>query len=85
MANVVERLGRFEFDHVACGVHDTEKGARWFAEQTGAEVIPTEPEPGQWYWSYAVPLPNQTALEIIGPNPAHTDLHPIKQVLKRFR
>ena len=84
MSNIVHTKGAFEFDHVACGVSDTEKGARWLAQQTGAEVMATEPEEGQWYWSHAMPLPDGAALEVIGPNPAHTGFHPIKQMLRQL-
>ena len=81
---VVKALGRFEFDHVALGAHDTEAGARWLAEKTGASVMKFEPEAGQWYWSNALPLPHGALLEVIGPNPAHRGFHPIKELLKRY-
>lgn len=82
---VVRALGRFEFDHVALGVNDTEAGARWLAEKTGASIAKFEPEAGQWYWSNALPLPHGALLEVVGPNPAHRGFHPFKELLKRYQ
>lgn len=85
MTELVKPLGKFEFDHVALGVHDTEAGAEWLQNVTGAKVTALEPEDGQWYWSHAMRLPDGAALEIIGPNPMHRGFHPIKETLRKFK
>ena len=84
MSAVAHARGRFEFDHVALGVHDTEQGARWLAGKTGAPVTKLEPEAGQWYGSHALPLPHGALLEVIGPNPAHKGFHPVKELLEGY-
>ncbi len=85
MSRVIKPLGKFEFDHVALGVHDTKLGAEWLQDLTGAQVIALEPEDGQWYWSHAMKLRDGASLEIIGPNPTHRGFHPIKETLRNFR
>lgn len=85
MSGVVKPLGKFVFDHVALGVADTEAGAAWLTEKTGARVVATAPEDGQWYWSFAMTLPDGASLEIIGPNPAHPGFHPFKELLLTFK
>ena len=84
MNGIVEKRGPFEFDHVALGVRDTRKGADWLASRTGARVVMTEPEEGQWYWSAVLPLPDGAMLEVLGPNPAHRGFHLLKAILGEY-
>lgn|GEM_PF-3759172 len=85
MNDLVIKCGPTEFDHVALGTHDTQKGVAWLANLTGAEPVITEPEPGQWYWSAALPLNDGAMLEMLGPNPDHRGFHPLKALLARFQ
>ncbi len=84
MAGLIVKCGPTEFDHVALATRDTEEGVAWLAERTGASPFITEPEPGEWYWSGALPLANGASIEIIGPNPAYQGFHPFKELFKRY-
>jgi len=69
-------------DHVALGVSDTASGAAVLARWTGAAPIVTDPEPGAWYHSAALPLRDGNAVEIIGPNLQHAGFHPFAELLR---
>lgn len=84
MDDLVVRRGGWDFDHVVLGTRDTREGAAWLAEQTGAAPVITEPEPGAWYWSAALPLPDGAMIEMLGPNPDHSGFHALKSVLPRY-
>ncbi|MEM6476796.1 MAG: VOC family protein [Pseudomonadota bacterium] len=83
MSLVVDRGGT-SLDHVAIGVPDTERGVQEIAERIGFEPLLTEPEPGQFYWSGAVPLGSGKFLEILGPNPAFRKFNPFIEMVKRL-
>lgn len=85
MAQIVETLGKFAFDHVALAVHDTKAGAAWLEAATGAKVNALEPEDGQWYWSHSIDLLGGASLEIIGPNPSYRGFHPMKEILRGYK
>ncbi|MGB0523418.1 MAG: VOC family protein [Flammeovirgaceae bacterium] len=72
-------------DHIAIGVSNTEEGAKHVEELTGVSPYFHPPEPHQWYYSAALNLGGNCALEIIGPNPNHKGFQPIKQLLKSFK
>ncbi|GAB5470694.1 MAG: hypothetical protein Kilf2KO_37240 [Rhodospirillales bacterium] len=84
MADLILKRGQTEFDHVVLATQSTEKGAAWLAELCGAEVAITDPEPGEWYWSAALPLRDGAMIEMLGPNPDHRSFHPLKAVLHRY-
>lgn len=71
-------------DHIALGVRSTEEGAKWLEDLTGVKPYFHAPESGQWYYSAALNLGGNCALEIIGSNPEHQGFQPIKQILKSF-
>lgn len=81
MPDLIRKCGPTEFDHVVLGTRDTREGAAWIAEKTGVAPVLTDPEPGQWYHSAALPLGDGAMLEILGPNPAHRGFHPFKTLL----
>jgi len=68
-------------DHFGLAVSDTEAGAAQVGEQTGVSPIMHAAEAGQWYRSASLALGPDSAMEIIGPNPDHRGLHPLKAVL----
>ena len=84
MKSIIEKKGRFEFDHVVLGVRDTKMGVEYFSSETGLEAVITEPEDGQWYWSAILLLPDGAMLEVLGPNPAYRRFHIFKEILKKY-
>ncbi|MEM1314712.1 MAG: VOC family protein [Pseudomonadota bacterium] len=84
MDDLVTRQAGVEFDHFVLGTSDTRAGAAWLEALTGAPVTVTEPEPGQWYWSGAMPLPGGALVEMLGPNPAHRGFQPMKALLADY-
>lgn len=84
MGDLVIKRGPTEFDHVVLATRDTRLGAGWLADLTGADPVVTEPEPGEWYWSAALPLQHGAMLEMLGPNPDHRGFHPLKATLSRY-
>ncbi|MEM1163177.1 MAG: hypothetical protein AAGJ28_19785 [Pseudomonadota bacterium] len=84
MQDLINRTGATEFDQIVLGTFDTKAGADWIAAETGVEPFLTTPEPGQWYWSAGVSLPDGAMIEILGPNPHHRGFHPLKTLLSRY-
>ena len=84
MKSIIEKKGRFEFDHVVLGVRDTKMGVEYFSSETGLEAVITDPEDGQWYWSAVLSLPDGAMLEVLGPNPAYRQFHVFKEILKKY-
>ncbi|MEM8696332.1 MAG: VOC family protein [Pseudomonadota bacterium] len=83
--NLVLDRGGSSLDHIALGVPDTVEGARHVAELTGVEpFIGVQPGPEQFYWSAALRLGSGRFLEILGPNPDWTGLHPMVETIKQF-
>ncbi|MEM1052387.1 MAG: VOC family protein [Pseudomonadota bacterium] len=83
MTLVLDRGGT-SLDHVAIGVADTERGVAEIAQLIGFEPHLSEPEPGQFYWSGAVPLGSGRFLEILGPNPTFKKFNPFIELVKRL-
>ncbi len=83
MSLVLDRGGS-PLDHVAIGVPDTVAGVKAIGERIGITPRLTEPEPGQFYWSGALPLGAGRFLEILGPNPAYQGFNPFIEMVKRL-
>ena len=81
---VLPRSHGFPIDHIAIAAPDTEAAVDWFRDKIGAEPFITEPEPGQWYWSAALAVGDDSFVELLGPNPAHKGFNPIKQIISAF-
>lgn len=81
---ILTRDGGLHVDHVALAVPDMPRALERVARDTGAEPFSTSPEPGQWYWSGALALGHHTFLEILGPNPHHRGLHPLKELIASY-
>lgn len=84
MASLVLDRGGTPLDHVAIGVPNTERGVAEIAEQIGYQPVLGEPEPGQFYWSGALPLGAGRFLEILGPNPNYRGFNPFIEIVKRL-
>ncbi|MEM8958515.1 MAG: VOC family protein [Pseudomonadota bacterium] len=84
MGHLIASTGPIVFDHVVLGTRDTADGAAQVAELCGTEPIMTEPEPGQWYHSAALPLGGGAMLEILGPNTDHQGFRFFKSILARY-
>ena len=80
MSLVLDRGGT-QLDHIALAVPDTEKGVAFVRELTGVEPALTRRDPKDFYWSAAIPLAERSFLEIIGPNPDHRGVHPLKSFM----
>lgn len=81
---VLRRGHGLPLDHIALAVPDTPAGVDHVHALTGARPHLAPPEPGQWYWSAGLALAHDSFLEIIGPNPAHRGIHPLKSIIRRF-
>lgn len=80
--SILRRAHGFQLDHIGLGVADTEQGVAWLRGKTGAEVYLQDPDPGQWYWSGALPIAEDSFLEVIGPNPSWSRFQPFRALLK---
>ena len=84
VGTVLKRHHGFPIDHIALAARDTQEAVDWLRTKLGAEPFMTEPEPGQWYWSGGLAVGDDSFVELLGPNPAHTGFNPIKQIIKQF-
>ena len=82
--SVLKRAHGYPIDHIALAARDTEEAVAWMQDKLGAAPFLTEPEPNQWYWSGGLPIGQDSFVELLGPNPAHTGFNPIKQIIKQF-
>ncbi len=81
---VLPRSHGFPIDHIAIAGPDTEAAVAWLRDKLGAAPYLTEPEPGQWYWSGALPVGDDSFVELLGPNPAFKGFNPINQIISTF-
>ncbi|MEM7079861.1 MAG: VOC family protein [Pseudomonadota bacterium] len=78
MANILRQGHGQQIDHIGIGVRDTEAGVAEIEALTGAQIALDPPGKDQWYWSGALPLAQDSYLEIIGPNPTNEIEHPLR-------
>lgn len=68
-------------DHVAFAFADTQAGVRHVEELTGVAPRLTKRDPKDFFWSAALGIGEGSFLEVIGPNPDHRGMHPLKSLL----
>lgn len=83
-----ERKGRiltrghgFPVDHIALAVSNTEDGVRYVEQLTGVAPTLTQRDTNDFYWSAALEIGEDSFLEVIGPNPDHRGIHPLKSFM----
>ncbi|KWV92020.1 hypothetical protein [Erythrobacter sp. YT30] len=64
MSLVLDRGGT-QLDHIALAVSDNVKSVEFVLELTGVEVTLAKRDPKDFYWSAAIPIAEQSFLEII--------------------
>ena len=78
VGRVLPRSHGLVVDHIALAVCDTQAGATFVKQKTGVEPQVHAPKAGQWHQSASLFIGDDSLLEIIGPNPDHRGLHPLK-------
>eukprot|EP00438_Fugacium_kawagutii_P004298 Skav229406 [mRNA] locus=scaffold2297:57030:57755:+ [translate_table: standard] len=72
----------FQLDHLGLAVNDLEQGIAKIQEVTGVKPMLHPPEPGAPFQSASLKIGQKTFLEILGPNSAHSGVHPLKSLLR---
>ena len=78
---VLTRGHGFPVDHIALAVPDTEGGVRYVEQLTGVTPTLTRRDKQDFYWSAALAIGADSFLEVIGPNPDHRGIHPLKSFM----
>lgn len=78
---VLVRGHGFPMDHIALAVSNTEDGVRYVEKLTGVAPVLTQRDPKDFYWSAALEIGEDSFLEVIGPNPDHRGMHPLKSFM----
>ena len=78
---VLTRGHGFPVDHIALAVADTQSGVRYVERLTGVKPVLTKRDPKDFYWSAALGIGEDSFLEVIGPNPDHRGVHPLKSYM----
>lgn len=84
MPEILRRSHGQQLDHIGIGVPDTEAGIIEISALTGAHIELHDPEPGQWYWSGAMLLAEDSYVEIVGPNPDFKGWHPMHRLATKL-
>ena len=78
---IMTRGHGFPLDHVALAVSDTEAGVAHVEALTGVRPTLTQRDKKDFYWSAALEIGEDSFLEVIGPNPDHRGIHPLKSFM----
>jgi catechol 2,3-dioxygenase-like lactoylglutathione lyase family enzyme len=81
---VVTKADGTQIDHIGLACRDLEEGVRYFRDKTGVEPHVNQPVEGLPFQNAYVRIGDATFLEILGPNPKYSGMHPLKSLLKRF-
>lgn len=73
-----------QIDHIGLACRDLEEGVRYFRDKTGVEPFVNQALASLPFQNAYVRIGDATFLEILGPNPKHKGIHPLKSLLKRF-
>lgn len=85
VGRVLPRSHGLAVDHIALAVRDTQAGAAFVKQKTGIEPQVHAPKAGQWHQSASLFIGDDSLLEIIGPNPDHRGLHPLKAIMRGLK
>ncbi|MEL6277250.1 MAG: VOC family protein [Pseudomonadota bacterium] len=75
----------FPVDHIALAVPNTERSVCFVEEKTGVRPTLTQRDRKDFYWSAALGIGEDNFLEVIGPNPDHRGIHPLKSIMARLK
>ena len=78
---VLTRGHGFPVDHIALAVKNTEDGARHVEDLTGVTPTLTKRDRKDFYWNAALGIGEDSFLEVIGPNPDHRGVQPLKSFM----
>lgn len=78
---VLTRGHGFPLDHIALAISNTEDGVRYVERLTGVAPTLTRRDANDFYWSAALEIGEDSFLEVIGPNPDHRGVHPLKSFM----
>ena len=68
-------------DHIALATPDVERGVAYVESLTGVVPTPTTRNPKHFFWSAGLSIGEDSFLEVIGPNPDHRGVHPLKSFM----
>jgi len=83
IANV--KPGSGQLDHLGLAVNNLEQGVNFVAKKTGIDPVIHPAEPGMPYQSASLRIAENSFLEILGPNPGHKGINPLKSLLKSMK
>jgi len=73
-----------QIDHIGLACRDLEEGVRYFRDKTGVKPFVNQALASLPFQNAYVRIGDASFLEILGPNPKHKGIHPLKSLLKRF-
>jgi len=82
---IITQADGHQIDHIGLACHNLQDGVRYFQEKTNIQPQINNAQKGAPFQSANVRIGDSAFLEILGPNPQHKGLHPLKSLLKRFK
>lgn len=69
-------------DHIGLAINNVSDGVAYFEKLTGIKARVHPAESSAPFWSASVRIGEKCFLEILGPNPDHKGIHPLKSLLQ---